>query len=205
MSNPFVTEAQYIITRARQSLRDGNTRDAYIWLIYLPPSWFFGRAATSLNMFDAGRLAAEFDRLRAEARDKLSQSVGWDELKHPRWPAGDEQSRGGQFAPAGSGGPEPSVTASASGDVAWDRTAATHFADAAADTSSRVQFAYDPHQVSPTQPLEGAASWLIHHPTAMGSKTGRYKPCEQRDRTIACRVGQDKRHRATPRSAAAVC
>jgi hypothetical protein len=104
MSDPVVEEARSIITRARQSLRDGNTRDAYVWLTYLPPGWFFGRHATSLNMFDAGSLAAEFDRLRGQARAVLAQHAHWSEDQHPRWPAGDEQGRGGQFAPSGAAG-----------------------------------------------------------------------------------------------------
>jgi hypothetical protein len=61
MFDPVVDQARSIITRVRRSLRDGNTRDAYVWPTYLPPGWFFGRHATSLNMFDAGNLAAEFD------------------------------------------------------------------------------------------------------------------------------------------------
>jgi hypothetical protein len=55
-------------------------------------------------MFDTGNLAAEFDRLRGEARAALAQRPLWSEEQHPRWPAGDEGGRGGQFAPAGQGG-----------------------------------------------------------------------------------------------------
>lgn len=37
----------------------------------------------------------------------LLTKVAWDESKHPRWPAGSQDSTGGQFAPAGEGGSSP--------------------------------------------------------------------------------------------------